>query len=249
MASPLGYLDALHEYQDAFLATIPDADPATPVPWCGDWTVEDLVVHLARVHHWAAAQARMVQQTPLGDGPFELAALYAQCAAELRATLAELDPDARARTLLDDGLPPAEQVGTVRFWHRRQALETLVHTWDLRVACGLDFDPGPAAWLDCFDEVVTIMHPRQIRLGRIEAPATRVRFDVEEGATGLAARRAGRCSRDHHQRSGQEPCPAGLGEDHPRRPGAHRHRQPGRTRRAAGRRADPVACNRRDGLR
>jgi len=183
MASQLGYLDALREYQDAFLMTIPDADPATPVPWCGDWTVEDLIVHLARVHHWAAAQARMVQQVPLGDGPFELAPLYARCAAELRATLAELDPDARARTLLDDGLPPALQVGTVRFWHRRQALETLVHAWDLRVACGLDFDPGPAAWLDCLDEVVTIMHPRQIRLGRIAAPAARVRFDVEEGSS------------------------------------------------------------------
>ena len=182
MASQLGYLDALREYQDAFLTTIPHADPATPVPWCGDWTVEDLVVHLARVHHWAAAQARMEQQVPLGDGPFELAPLYAQCAAELRATLAGLDPDARARTLLDDCLPPAEQSGTVRFWHRRQALETLVHTWDLRVACGHDFDPGPAAWLDCLDEVVTIMHPRQIRLGRIPAPATRVRFDVEDGS-------------------------------------------------------------------
>lgn len=183
MPSPLGHLEALHEYQDEFLATIPLADPATPVPWCGDWTVEDLVVHLARVHHWAAAQARMEQQTPFVDGPYELASLYAQCAAELRATLAELDPDARARTLLDDGRPPHEQVGTVRFWHRRQALETLVHTWDLRVACGLDFDPGPAAWLDCFDEVLTIMHPRQIRLGRIAAPGIRVRFDVENGAS------------------------------------------------------------------
>ena len=192
MASPLGYLDALHEYQDAFLATIPDADPATRVPWCGEWTVQDLVVHLARVHHWAAAQARMVQQAPLGDGPFELAPLYAQCAAELRATFAELDPDARARTLLDDGLPPGQQVGTVRFWHRRQALETLVHAWDLRVACGLDFDPGPAAWLDCFDEVVTIMHPRQIRLGRIDGardprPVRRRRTVPRSGCTGAPA--------------------------------------------------------------
>ena len=183
MDSPLAYLDALHEYQDAFLTTIPLADPATPVPWCGDWTVEDLIVHLARVHHWAAAQARLEQQAPLGDGPFELGPLYAQCATELRATLAELDPDAPARTLLDDGLPPGQQVGTVRFWHRRQALETLVHTWDLRVACGLDFDPGPAAWLDCFDEVVTIMHPRQIRLRRIKAPEIRVRFEVGEGSS------------------------------------------------------------------
>jgi uncharacterized protein (TIGR03083 family) len=183
MAFPLGYLGALHEYQDAFLATIPDADPATPVPWCGDWTVADLVVHLARVHHWAAGQARREQVEPLGEGPFDRAELYARCAAELRTTLAELDPDSWAWTLLDDGLPRPGQSGTVRFWHRRQTLETLVHTWDLRGACGLDFDPGPSAWLDCLDEVVAIMHPRQVRLGRIQPPGIRVRFDPEEGGS------------------------------------------------------------------
>ncbi len=181
MAFPLRYLDALQEYQAVFLAAIPGTDPATTVPWCGEWTVADLVLHLARIHHWAAARARSEPEPPLGEGPFELAAHYADCAAELRATLAELDPDARAWTLLDDGVPEAERVGTVRFWHRRQMLETLVHAWDLRVAAGLDFDPGPEAWLDCVDEVVTVMHPRQVRLGRIQPPATRVRFDPEEG--------------------------------------------------------------------
>ena len=183
MAFPPAYLDALHAYQDVFLATIADADPTTPVPWCGDWTVEDLVIHLSRMHHWAAGQARGEPGPPLGKGPFDLAALYARCAADLRGTLAELDLDARAWTLSDDGIPEAEQVGTVRFWHRRQMLETLVHTWDLRVAGGLDFDPGPAAWLDCLDEVVTVMHPRQVRLGRIEPPANRVRFDPDEGVS------------------------------------------------------------------
>ncbi len=183
MTSALRYLEELHEYQDVFLAAIHDADPATPVPWCGDWVVADLVVHLARVHHWAAAQARRVQVQPLGDGPFDLAQLYARCAAGLRATFAELDPDAWAWTLLDDGNPSVGQVGTVRFWHRRQTLETLVHAWDLLGATGTDFDPGPPAWLDCLDEVVTVMHPRQVRLARIEPPGIRVRFDPDEGGS------------------------------------------------------------------
>lgn len=183
MTSAPGYLDVLREYQDAFLATIPDADPAAPVPWCGDWTVAELVLHLARVHHWAASRARSEPEVPLGDGPFDLAPHYASCAAELRATLDELDPDKRARTLLDDGVPEADRVGTVRFWHRRQVLETLVHTWDLRRATGLDFDPGPPAWLDCLDEVATILQPRQVRLGRSPGLAVKVRFDADEGGT------------------------------------------------------------------
>jgi uncharacterized protein (TIGR03083 family) len=177
------YLGILRDYQDAFLETIPEADPAAPVRWCGDWRVEDLVVHLARVHHWAASRARRVPEPPLGDGPFDLAPHYAACAAELRATLADIDPEARAWTLLDDGLPEAEQVGTVRFWHRRQVLETLVHAWDLRTTCGLDFDPGAPAWLDCLDEVVTVMQPRQVRLGRVPQAAVRLVFDPDEGGT------------------------------------------------------------------
>lgn len=174
------HLDVLTRYQWDFLTTIGRADPATPVPWCGRWRVSNLVVHLARIHHWAAAQARRQQETPLGRGPFELPRLYADCAAELRQTLAELDPDARAWTLLDDGVPRAEQRGTVRFWHRRQALETLVHLWDLHTAIGEPFEPGAAAWIDCIDEVATIMHPRQIRLGRVEVPELRIRLQASD---------------------------------------------------------------------
>jgi uncharacterized protein (TIGR03083 family) len=176
MPAPYDPLAALHRHQDVFLQTIPLADPATPVPWCGRWKVRDLVIHLARIHHWAAAQARRDREVPLGRGPFDLVELYARCAGELRQTLASLDPDARAWTLLDQGVPRAEQTGTVRFWHRRQALETLVHTWDLRTAIGLGYDPGTDDWLDCLDEVVTVMHPRQIRLGRIQPPQARIRF-------------------------------------------------------------------------
>lgn len=184
------HLASLGRDQAAFLEAIGRADPATPVPWCGRWRVRDLVVHLARVHHWAAAQARREQETPLGRGPFELAPLYAGCAGELRTTLAALDPDARAWTLLDDGVPREVQRGTVRFWHRRQALETMVHLWDLRTAIGEDHEPGRAAWVDCIDEVVTVMHPRQIRLGRIEAAEARLTLQVRGSADrwDLAAR-------------------------------------------------------------
>lgn len=170
-------LQALVALQEQFLASIGDVDPATPVPWCGRWRVSHLVVHLARVHHWAAAQARRTREAPLGRGPFDLAELYERCARELRDALAELDPAARAHTLLDDGVPRAEQRGTVAFWHRRQKLETLVHLWDLRTAGGLppvlvhaDVDDDEQTWWDAVDEVVTVMHPRQVRLGRTGAP-------------------------------------------------------------------------------
>ncbi|MEV7527245.1 maleylpyruvate isomerase family mycothiol-dependent enzyme [Agrococcus sediminis] len=183
---PLDHLAALADWQAQFLETLRRADPATPIPWLAPWTVEKLVVHLARVHHWAAGQARRVQEEPLGRGPFDLPELYAACALEVREALAGLDPDARAWALVDDGVPRAEHTGTVRFWHRRQALETLVHLWDLRTAIGEPLDVDAGAWIDCLDELVTVMHPRQLRLGRVEAPAARLVFAPTETDARLA---------------------------------------------------------------
>ncbi|MEA5053896.1 MAG: maleylpyruvate isomerase family mycothiol-dependent enzyme [Propionicimonas sp.] len=186
------HLAALHAYQDDFLASIALADPSAPVRSCGDWTVADLVLHLAEIHLWAAAKASGSQETALAnvdtDSPRQLAKLYGQCAAVLRDTLARLDPDAPAWTLTDQGLPEgAPRTGTVGFWHRRQALETLIHTWDLHTAAGLGYDPGDEGWLDCVDEVVTVMHPRQLRLGRIAPPAVRVRFHTAAADAGELA--------------------------------------------------------------
>ena len=156
----LDHLSLLAGFQDEFLTTIPKVDPTARVLACPAWQVRHLVVHLARVHHWAAGRARRKAETPLGRGPFDLAGLYAGCAAELRATLGELDPTARAATLVGPG--------PVAFWHRRQVHETLVHLWDLRTAGGLDADAAPGVWADGVDEVVTMLWPRQVARGRSE---------------------------------------------------------------------------------
>ncbi|WP_413317847.1 maleylpyruvate isomerase N-terminal domain-containing protein [Agrococcus sp. 1P02AA] len=185
----MDHLQPLARCQALFLATAQRADLETRVPWLGRWRVEQLVVHLARIHHWAAGQAQRRAEAPLGRGPFDVPRLYADCAAELREVLASLDPDAPAWALIDDGVPRAAQRGTVRFWHRRQLHETLIHLWDLRTALGEplhDAELGGAAseagaasagiWLDCLEEVVTVMHPRQLRLERVAPPPAALVF-------------------------------------------------------------------------
>lgn len=169
---PLDHLALLSTTQAAFLASIADVDPEARVPWCGRWRVRHLVVHLARIHHWAAAQARRGREVPLGRGPFVLEDLYGRCAAELRDTLTELGPDAVSSTLV--GLGPAS------FWRRRQLHETVVHLWDLRTAGGLPLDVAPPVWADGVDEVVTVMQPRQVALGRMPALATVLELTAED---------------------------------------------------------------------
>ncbi len=140
--------------------------PDLPIPTCGEWTARDLAVHLADIYTWAAHRAGG-ERVRLEPGP-DLVAHYRTAVAVLLTTLSELDPDEACWTLLDDDRPADEpRIGTRAFWHRRQALETMVHLWDLRTAAGLSTVFSPDEWWDCADEVVTVMQPRQLRLGRI----------------------------------------------------------------------------------
>ncbi len=165
----LDHLSLLARFQRDFLAAVPDADADARVPACGEWTVRELVEHLAGIHYWAAGQARAKRGAPLGDGPFDLAPHYAAQAATLRQALAELDPDATGRVLTH---PEPMGPGPVRFWHRRQTHETLVHLHDLLAArsgagsIGL-VEAEPEVWADTVDEVVTVLQPRQAGLGRM----------------------------------------------------------------------------------
>lgn len=188
----LDHLGLLARLQGEFLASIAQVDPATPVPWCGAWQVRDLVEHLTQVHRWAAAQAARAPETwPTGAGDVDAAAhpaelpdpaeslglvpSYERAADELREALAAPAPGALC-ALLDD------EPGPVSFWHRRQLHETLVHLWDLRTAGELALTVEPRVWADTVDEVVTVMQPRQVRLGRMAALPGRIRLVAADAA-------------------------------------------------------------------
>lgn len=159
----------LSTLQEAFAHQLGSADPASPVPECGDWTVRELAEHLGSVHLWAAGRVRgekLTPPVPPNDltGHEALVWRYAACAETLRSAFSEVSPEHRCRTF--------EEEGPASFWHRRQAHETLIHLWDLCQASGTTLPPvSPGTWADCVDEVVQVMHPRQLRLGRAEPPA------------------------------------------------------------------------------
>ncbi|GAA3069122.1 MULTISPECIES: maleylpyruvate isomerase family mycothiol-dependent enzyme [Actinomycetes] len=176
----IDHLALLAALQREFHAHLLVADPDAPVPSCGRWTVRDLTVHLSDVHLWAADMAQGLASAPDEERPAEhpedLAAHYRSCAAHLHETLTQLSPNAPARILGRDG--------TASFWRRRQVHETLIHLHDL--AESLDAEPpeaGAEVWADGIDEIITVMHPRQVRRGRAEPPSSSVRVTATDAAT------------------------------------------------------------------
>jgi uncharacterized protein (TIGR03083 family) len=130
------WLAALRADGPALRAAAGEASPDRPVPSCPEWTVQELVLHVASLYRWVRSHVgRGVTSKPeprptsfegLPTGPAALA-LWDEEYARLVQLLDALDP----------GLPAwnwAPQPKTAAFWHRRMAHETSVHRWDAQVA-------------------------------------------------------------------------------------------------------------------
>ena len=157
---PATHLEVLSTKVGEFLGTARGA-MAARVPSCPEWTVADLVVHMGVVWGWAADIVETRVRADGGTAPEgrEGAALlsWAQGQAErLVDALGSADPDADCWTF--------GQPRSIRFWFRRQALETTLHAWDAQGALGTPAHIGPDVAADGVDEHLSVMVPRALRL-------------------------------------------------------------------------------------
>jgi uncharacterized protein (TIGR03083 family) len=130
------------------------------VPTCPGWDVTDLVVHQGMVHRWAAANLRGENDHDTSASQAEARAAasvldwYSQGLAALVDTLRATAEDAEAMVFLRDAPPPR------RFWARRQAHETTIHSVDAVAAvCGRwptasDVRVDPVLAADGIDELL-----------------------------------------------------------------------------------------------
>jgi uncharacterized protein (TIGR03083 family) len=166
------------------VATFDGAELETMVPSCPGWSVRDVVGHLGSVHRWAATVVRtgaVADQPPGPSDPAELAPWFAAGVDELLAALGSAVP---GEPCWGFGPPPR----LVDFWVRRQALETSMHRWDVLAALDRQPELDARGAEDGVDEVVTLMFPRQVRLGRLEPLTDVVRLRVAEtGSTWVLA--------------------------------------------------------------
>ncbi|MCU1439577.1 MAG: hypothetical protein JWP85_574 [Rhodoglobus sp.] len=176
-------MDALARLEVVTGAFLRDLSVADPEASCADikWSTTQLAAHLGAVHRWAAANARTGKRNHRTNVPsLEVSAVewYSESRAELLDALRELHPDAPAYTL-------SKVDKTVRFWHRRQLFETLVHLWDLRSASDPTAPPPPEvtpdSYADGVSELFDVFLPRSGTLAPLGGGVRLVSTDTGDG--------------------------------------------------------------------
>ena len=168
------YLMVLRDSAERFASVLDQADLDSAVPSCPGWTLNDLAVHLGRVHRWARHAVIHAEQGPedhVGPASREaLAEWFRQGAKELIEDLEATNP---ATQTWHFGPKPH----TVGFWMRRQAQETTIHAVDALHAAGHPvWDIDQAFAVDGVHEVCEMFYPRQVRLGRMAPLPLTLRF-------------------------------------------------------------------------
>jgi uncharacterized protein (TIGR03083 family) len=138
---------------DRFAAVIRGANPATPVPTCGNWSLADLVQHIGQIHRWAGGMvaecsatrhSRKKADLPLPADPATWPDWLAEGQRLLVPVLRAADPEARMWAWGPDK--------HVRFWSRRMVHETAVHRVDAELALGIQPRIAPAVASDGVEE-------------------------------------------------------------------------------------------------
>ncbi len=161
----MDFLDSIRQESELFYKTAEGADPSSRVPSCPEWTVTDLVWHLAEVHwFWAtivdtrATEPEQVEaRKPLRPDAYDELVAWGREQVDYLIGALEATPDDTA--VWTWALNDADH--TVGFVRRHQVQEAAVHRWDLqRATSGGEADPiDAAAAADSIDEFVAITLP------------------------------------------------------------------------------------------
>lgn len=147
------------QYQ-ALRAAAAKAGPEAGIPTCPDWTIAELIAHLARVYAWVPGLIDAQQPPEMPEVPSswdELLPWTDTKLEELTRAFADTDPGTPAWGFTPDS--------TVSFWARRMAHETAIHRLDAEHSVSASLEPLPGLIFDSefaadgIDELLAVMVP------------------------------------------------------------------------------------------
>jgi uncharacterized protein (TIGR03083 family) len=123
------------------------------VPTCPEWTVDDLVTHLAITYLHKIECTRLGAQPdpwPIDPPDTDHVDWLLACADRMVACFRERGPDGPSWTW-------EESNPTVGFWARRMAVETSLHQVDVALATARPYHVDPDLAVDGIDETLTVV--------------------------------------------------------------------------------------------
>jgi uncharacterized protein (TIGR03083 family) len=142
------------------MADLAGGELTAPVPTCPDWTLADLVEHTGFVHRW---QTAVVRDAP-GDFPDPATWRHGPSEGQSPADWLRAGVDDAIRAMADADPTEARWTwagpGTVAWYSRRIAQETLVHRIDAELTAGAEVQPvDPVVAVDGVDEMCDVFLP------------------------------------------------------------------------------------------
>jgi uncharacterized protein (TIGR03083 family) len=159
---------ALLEQTKTYGELVRDADPSTPVPTCGEWTLKQLFRHVGRGNRWCTQIIAERRTEPLdprevhnGKPPEDIGEAIDWLndgAQALIDTVERIGPHAKVWTFVGPHIPG--------WWIRRRVHEQAVHRADAELALGREFTLPADLAADGVSEWIDLATARQAPLER-----------------------------------------------------------------------------------
>lgn len=171
------HLNSIRADADRILSLLSDdVDWTVRAPSCPEWTLAQLVTHLGGVHRMviqAVRTGRGSHSSAHQPGGQPLPEWFAAGAAKVISVLSS-DPLTPAWSFAPEG-------GTVGWWRRRQAMETVVHRVDVEQALGAASLVDLALAGDGISEVVEVLVPLRVAEGDLSMPGSLTLVATDSG--------------------------------------------------------------------
>lgn len=183
---PCDYLQSIEADARALASIAGESDLELAVPGCPDWTLKDLLAHVAGANRWVSkcvSEGLVAQERVLPPGPAgreELVRWFNDSADELLSVLAATPRDELVWTPLRGAFASV-------WWRRKAALEAAIHLKDAERALranAVDIDPWLA--LDGIDEYAEEFLPLMLHAVAEPPPVTAVLLspnDIDDSRT------------------------------------------------------------------